>query len=132
EQVVQHQVQLLQGRLELTLVVGDETGDLGGDVVDAGDQVAQRLPPLVERGEQQVAVGGQLIDLTGPLRQRVRHVLGAGEKLIQCLVAGVEAARQVGDTVERVAQLGRGVFERIGQRLQRHLESRLVQRADVL
>ena len=72
EQVVHHRVQLVQRRLELAPVVGDEAGKLLRDIVDAGDQVAQRLTALIERGEQQVAVGDQLVHLTGTLRQACR------------------------------------------------------------
>ena len=100
-----------QRRTELALVVRDEAGELARHVVDARDQVAQRLPAFVERGEQQVAVGDQLVHLSRALSQGVGYPLGVGEQLFQRLVALVETARQVGDAVECAAQLGGGVVQ---------------------
>ena len=67
-----HDVELFSAGPELPPVIGDEARELFRDTLDATDEVAQRLAALIEVGEQQVAVGDQLVDLPGVVREGVR------------------------------------------------------------
>ncbi len=87
-QDVRHRVEFGERGRELFGVVGDQSGDLFGEVLGPDEQVVDGLAPMVELGEQQVAVLDETVEFVARVGEGVGDGVRVGEQVGEFLVAG--------------------------------------------